>query len=114
MSRKFLLLFGFASAVLASCTQDKMSEPSEEVTGEVFLTLNTEGMAPQSKAVVEVGVPKPEDLTVEIFKKTDLENVRLYRDTYSKIKEKPVKLNCADYRMLAYYGDSLAVGSLHQ
>ena len=110
MRRKFLLLFGFASAVLAACTQDKMSEPSEEVTGEVFLTLNTEGMAPQSKAVVEVGVPKPEDLTVEIFKKTDLENVRLYRDTYSKIKEKPVKLNCADYRMLAYYGDSLAVG----
>ena len=87
-----------------------MSEPSEEVTGEVFFTLNTEGMAPQSKAVVEVGVPKPEDLTVEIFKKTDLENVRLYRDTYSKIKEKPIKLNCADYRMLAYYGDSLAVG----
>ena len=110
MRRKFLLLFGFASAVLAACTQDKMSEPSEEVTGEVFLTLNTEGMAPQSKAVVEVGVPKPEDLTVEIFKKTDLENVRLYRDTYSKIKENPVKLNCADYRMLAYYGDSLAVG----
>jgi len=110
MSRKFLLLFGFASAVLAACTQDKMSEPSEEVSGEVFLTLNTEGMAPQSKAVLEVGVPKPEDLTVEIFKKTDLENVRLLRDTYNKIKEKPVKLNCADYRMLAYYGDSLAVG----
>jgi len=110
MSRKFLLLFGFASAVLAACTQDKLSEPSEEVTGEVFLTLNTEGMAPQSKAVVEVGVPKPEDLTVEIFKKTDLERVRLYRDTYNKAAGKSIKLNCAEYTMSAFYGDSLAVG----
>ena len=110
MSRKFLLLFGFASAVLAACTQDKMSEPSEEVTGEVFLILNTEGMAPQSKAVVEVGVPKPEDLTVEIFKNTDLERVRLYRDTYNKAAGKSIKLNCADYTMSAFYGDSLAVG----
>ena len=110
MSRKFLLLFGFASAVLAACTQDKMSEPSEGVTGEVFLTLNTEGMTPQSKAVVEVGVPKPEDLTVEIFKKTDLERVRLYRDTYNKTVGKSIKLNCAEYTMSAFYGDSLAVG----
>ena len=110
MRRKFLLLFGFAAAVVASCTQDNMSEPTAEMTGELILSLDTEGMTPLSKASIEVGVPKPEDLTVEIFKKTDLENVRLYRDTYSKIKEKPVKLNCADYRMLAYYGDSLAVG----
>lgn len=87
-----------------------MSEPTAEMTGELILSLDTEGMITLSKASIEVGVPKPEDLTVEIFKKTDLENVRLYRDTYSKIKEKPVKLNCADYRMLAYYGDSLAVG----
>ena len=110
MRRKFLLLFGFAAVVVASCTQDNMSEPTAEMTGELILSLDTEGMITLSKASIEVGVPKPEDLTVEIFKKTDLENVRLYRDTYSKIKEKPVKLNCADYRMLAYYGDSLAVG----
>ena len=110
MRRKFLLLFGFAAVVVASCTQDNMSEPTAEMTGELILSLDTEGMITLSKASIEVGVPEPEDLTVEIFKKTDLENVRLYRDTYSKIKEKPVKLNCADYRMLAYYGDSLAVG----
>ena len=110
MRRKFLLLFGFAAVVVASCTQDNMSEPTAEMTGELILSLDTEGMTPLSKASIEVGVPEPEDLTVEIFKKTDLENVRLYRDTYSKIKENPVKLNCADYRMLAYYGDSLAVG----
>ena len=77
MRRKFLLLFGFAAAVVASCTQDNMSEPTAEMTGELILSLDTEGMTPLSKASIEVGVPKPEDLTVEIFKKTDLENVRL-------------------------------------
>lgn len=110
MRRKFLLLFGFAAVAVASCTQDRISDPTEEITAEVVFSLETEGMASQSKASVEVAVPKPDDLTVEIFKKTDLEDVRLFRDTYGKIKDKPVKLNCADYRMLAFYGDSLAAG----
>ena len=110
MRRKLLLLFGFATALFSACTQDKMSQPDEEITGEVLFTLDTEGIVPQSKASVEVGVPKPEDLTVEIIKLTNDGNVRLLRDTYNKIKDKPVKLNCADYRLLAHYGDSLAVG----
>ena len=89
MRRKFLLLFGFATALFSACTQDKMSRPDEEITGEVLFTLDTEGIVPQSKASVEVGVPKPEDLTVEILKLTNDGNVRLLRDITIKSKTNP-------------------------
>lgn len=96
--------------IVSACTQDNDYQPTEEISGEVTVSLQTEEYAPQSKASIEVGVPKAEDLTIEIFKKTDLEDVRLYRETYGKIKDKTIKLNCADYRLVAFHGDPLAAG----
>ena len=108
--KEFLLFCSAVMTIVSACTQDNDYQPTEAVSGEVTISLQTEEYAPQSKASIEVGVPKAEDLTIEIFKKTDLEDVRLYRETYGKIKDKSIKLNCADYRLVAFHGDPLAAG----
>lgn len=96
--------------IVSACTQDNDYQPTESPMGEVSISLSTEGYAPQSKSTIEVGVPQPEELTVEIFKITDLGKIRLYKDTYENTKDKSIKLNCADYKLVAFYGDSLATG----
>lgn len=105
------ILFTAACVILSACSHDNNPIAQvEEVSGLVSISLQTEAFVPLAKAAIEENVPHPEDLTVEIFKKTDIEDIRLFRDTYGKVKDNPIKLNCADYRMLAFYGDSLAVG----
>ena len=96
--------------IASACTQNNDYQPIGDLSGEVSISLQTEDFVPQSKASVEVGVPEVDDLTVEIFKISGLENVRLYKDSYLNTKGSAIKLNCADYLLSAHYGDSLAVG----
>jgi hypothetical protein len=83
-------------------------------TGKLSVVLYTEDDMVQSKSTVSAEfVPELEDLKVEVFKNPGPDQVRLYRDSYKNtlsLGEGGIPLNCADYRVLASYGDSLGVG----
>lgn len=108
--KEFLLFCSVVMTIASACTQNNDYQPIGDFSGEVSISLQTEDFVPQSKASVEVGVPEVDDLTVEIFKISDLGDVRLYKDSYLNTKGTAIKLNCADYKLLAHYGDSLSVG----
>lgn len=93
-----------------ACNQDLVDPDSGNgAKGEIEVFL-THDPAPQTKGVSEFAVPDIGSLKVEIFKKADAGLVRLYRDTYANTLGKRIPLNCADYRLLASHGDSLAAG----
>ena len=96
-----------------ACTlQMTVKEDSIDNTGDVVITVQREDFAPVSKGQINAEfVPEIDDLKIEIFKNPGEGQVRLYRDTYANtVKQEAINLNCADYRILASYGDSLAVG----
>ena len=85
----------------------------EEGMGEVSISLKADELLTGTKASIKQElVPDLNDVKIEIFKWTDEGLLRLFRDTYGNVSasDKSIKLNCADYRLLASYGDSLAVG----
>lgn len=102
--------FVACSAVLmfSACAHDTLEEPVHE-QGEITISLVQEEL-PQSKADDTYIVPDLADLRVEIFKSSDKKETRLFRDVYQNAQGRRIPLNCADYRLLASYGDSLAVG----
>ncbi len=79
----------------------------EENSAEVILSLNADN-SHRTKADAEESLPSIEDFTVEIFKKAT--GARLYRDTYSNAKDTKIRLNAGDYKLVAFYGDSLGAG----
>lgn len=54
--------------------------------------------------------PDVNEFKIEIYKYTDSGLLRLYRDTYENTVGQTIRLNAADYKIQARYGDSLAVG----
>lgn len=93
-----------------ACSQELIDpDAGNDAKGEIEVFL-THDPAPQTKGVSEFAVPDIGSLKVEVFKKADAGLVRLYRDTYANTLGKRIPLNCADYRLLAFHGDSLAVG----
>ena len=98
-----------------ACTQ-QLPQDMEGVndTGKLSVVLYTEDDMVQSRSTVSAEfVPELEDLKVEVFKNPGPDQVRLYRDSYKNtlsLGEGGIPLNCADYRVLASYGDSLGVG----
>ena len=80
-----------------------------EDIAEIEVLLSQES-SPQTKGAFEFAVPEIDSLKVEVFKWTEKGQKRLYRDTYANTLGKKISLNCADYRLLASYGDSLATG----
>ena len=93
-----------------SCTQ-KLNEPEAEkgTEGEIEVVLSHDS-SPQTKGASEFTVPEIGALKVEIFKMTSSSPMCLYRDTYDNTLGRRIPLNCADYRLLASYGDSLGTG----
>ena len=94
--------------MFSACAHDTLEEPVHE-QGEITISLVQEEL-PQSKADDTYIVPDLADLRVEIFKCSDKKETRLFRDVYQNAQGRRIPLNCADYRLLASYGDSLAVG----
>lgn len=93
-----------AMLALASCSQkavdvDALTDGS---AGEVRIALS----AGETKADAQDAIDL-DAFSIEIFNSKKL---RLYCDTYANAKESVIKLNAADYRLLAKYGDSLGVG----
>ena len=92
-----------------------MPEEVESVTkgGRVSILLHTEERGCLTKTSTAEFVPDVNDLKVEVFKNPGPDQIRLYRDTYQNtlaLEAGYIPLNCADYRILASYGDSLGVG----
>lgn len=104
------VLVGIAFLSALSCVNE--SHFNEEV-GELSISLKADDLLTRTKASISQDlVPDLNDVKIEIFKWTDDGLLRLFRDTYGNVSnsEESIKLNCADYRLLASYGDSLAVG----
>ena len=94
----------------ASCSQEMTDgQGVDAAKGEIEIQLSQD-TPPQAKSVSEFTVPDINTLKVEVFKKAEDGLVRLYRDTYANTLGKMIPLNCADYRLLASHGDSLAAG----
>ena len=96
----------------AACTQQLPEQTETQNGGQVMISVCGDDFAPVSKGLVDAEfVPEIGDLKVEVFKNPGKNQVRLYRDTYSNtLQKEAINLNCADYRILASYGDSLGVG----
>lgn len=93
-----------------ACNQELIGPDNDNgAKGEIEILLSHDA-SPQTKGASEVVVPDIGSLKVEIFKMTESGLVRLYRDTYENTLGKRIPLNCADYRLLASHGDSLASG----
>ena len=96
--------------LLVACSQELVDpDYGNGAKGEIEILLSHDS-SPQTKGVSEFAVPDIGSLKVEIFKVADDGLVRLYRDTYANTLGKRIPLNCADYRLLASHGDSLAAG----
>ena len=98
---------------MAACTQQLPEQAeTEQNGGQVVISVCGDDFAPSSKGLINAEyVPEIGDLKVEVFKNPGKNQVRLYRDTYANIlQNEAINLNCADYRILASYGDSLGVG----
>ena len=99
--------------MLAACTQQLSHENGlKEQFGDVRISIVGDEFLPVSKSQIQAEfVPDINDLKIEVFKNPGENQIRLYRDSYANtIQKEAINLNCADYRILASYGDSLAVG----
>lgn len=99
--------------MLAACTQQLSHESGlKEQFGDVRISVVGDEFLPASKSQIQAEfVPDINDLKIEVFKNPGENQIRLYRDSYANtIQKEAINLNCADYRILASYGDSLAVG----
>lgn len=95
------------AGIIASCGTAETE--SLDGTAEVTLALTADSSHNLSvKSQAEENLPDISDFTVEIFKGTD--GKRLYRDTYANSTDKKIRLNAGDYRLSAFYGDSLKAG----
>lgn len=110
MRRIRFLLFGLGVILSSACSRESIVPGAgEEVMGEVEILLSHDS-AFQTKVETESSIPEVDSLKVEIFKITPSGLVRLYRDKYANAVGRKIPLNCADYRLLASHGDSLAAG----
>lgn len=108
--------FLLCSAVLLTISACSKNESNicqvEEPSADIMISLRTEeyGLSPKTRSATEIVAPEIGSLKVEIFKMTETGQVRLYKDTYENTLGKRILLNCADYRLMASHGDSLAAG----
>lgn len=115
MRRKRLALFCSTLMVFACTRQLPEDMGGVDDRGKLSVVLYTEGDMIKSKSTTVSAefVPELEDLKVEVFKNPGPDQVRLYRDSYKNtlsLEGGCIPLNCADYRILASYGDSLGTG----
>ena len=109
--------FLFFLMLMISCTsQYEESAVQDEKIGEVSICLSVEEqLITKTEMSEDIFVPELNEIKVEIFKNPGPSQVRLYRELYGNISAEPtsedkIVLNCGNYRMLASYGDSLAMG----
>ena len=112
MRQKRLALF--CSALISAACAQQLPENTQqkEANGQVVITVCGDDFVPVVKGQINAEfVPEIGDLKIEVFKNPGENQIRLYRDTYANtLQKEALNLNCADYRILASYGDSLGVG----
>ena len=110
MRRIRFTLFSLWLMLSFACTREVVDPLAGNVAdGEIEILLSHDS-SQQTKGASEFAVPEIGSLKVEIFKIADAGHVRLYKDTYANTLGKKIPLNCADYKLLASYGDSLGTG----
>ncbi len=95
--------------VLSACSENIIEQNplgSDEM-GSVSIALTTDLRS--ETVVTKAGEkPNPDDFWVSIYKADDQK--RLYSDSFANTKDKEIKLNAGDYRLVAQHGDSLGCG----
>ena len=107
--RTLILVFTVLLATMACNTTDPYEEEILNDFGFVSVELESDIVVSHGTKAASV-LPNVNDFKIEIYKYTDSGLLRLYRDTYENTVGQKIRLNSADYKIQARYGDSLAVG----
>lgn len=107
--RTLILIFVVLLATMACSTIIPYEEENLNDFGFVSVELESDIVVSQGTKAAPV-LPNVNDFKIEIYKYTESGLLRLYRDTYENTVGQKIRLNAADYKIQARYGDSLAVG----
>ena len=107
--RTLILVFCVLFATSACSTMAPYEEENLNDFGFVSVELESDIVVSHETKAAPV-LPNVNDFKIEIYKYTESGLLRLYRDTYENTVGQQIRLNAADYKIQARYGDSLAVG----
>ena len=108
--RRIGLIISIVAFVVSACSKETEISDGGAAgqKGEVVISLTSvddhKNVTPVRSTV---DAPETEAFKIEIF---NSKGTRLFRDTYGNAAGTKIPLNAGDYRLLASYGDSLAVG----
>ncbi len=108
--RRIGLIISIVAFVVSACSKETEISDGGAAgqKGEVIISLTSvddhKNVTPVKSTV---DAPETEAFKIEIF---NSKGTRLFRDTYGNAAGTKIPLNAGDYRLLASYGDSLAVG----
>ena len=97
-----------AALTLSSCNSDSI-RIVENADGGVRINLSGDARASivPTRAGDEEVLPPIDSFWVEIY---NASSIRIYRSKYDDAKDKTIRLNAGDFRLLAFHGDSLGAG----
>ena len=105
--RTLILVGSFMFA--ASCAKAPFEETMPQGEGSISVQLESEIEVKSSTKTNSDG-PDKNEFKIEIYKYTNNDLIRLYRDSYANTVGQKIKLNSAPYKVHARHGDSLAAG----
>ncbi len=96
--------------ILSACSENIIQQeyPDSEKMGSVSIALSTDLRNNEIGSKAGVDELNVDDFRVAIYKLPN--NVRLYNDSYANTAGKEIKLNAAEYRLVAQLGDSTGCG----
>ncbi len=98
------------SLILSACSENIIVQSPQysDKMGSVSIALSTDM---RSEIVVTKAADEPDvdEFTVELYR-TDNNKTRVYNDSYANTRDKLIKLNAGEYRLVAQYGDTLGCG----
>ena len=96
------------AVTLSSCISDSV-RIAENADGGVRISLSGDARASivQTRAGEEDALPPVDSFWVEIY---NASAIRIYRSKYDQAKDRTIRLNAGDFRLLAFHGDSLGAG----
>ncbi len=96
--------------ILGACSENLIHQGTQDSgeMGSVRIALTADERTGNVGTKAEDGLPAVDDFRIAIYKEAN--QVRLYNDSYANTKDREIKLNAADYRLVAQHGDSLGCG----
>ena len=98
--------------ILSACSENIIEQRplSSDEVGTVSIALSTDMQNEVIGTKADADEPVLDDFRVAIYKLEDDKMIRLYNDSYANTVGQEIKLNSAQYRLVAHHGDSLGCG----